>query len=44
MLAGSGNVMRDMNLGESLRLSFGKYADLPDFASQRREMWLLVAH
>jgi hypothetical protein len=21
-----------------------KYADLPDFASQRREMWLLVAH
>jgi len=30
MLAGSGNVMRDMNLGESLRLSFGKYADLPE--------------
>ena len=30
MLAGSGNIMRDMNLGESLRLSFGKYADLPE--------------
>ena len=30
MLFGSGNVMRDMNLGESLRLSFGKYADLPE--------------
>ena len=30
MLAGSGNLMRDMNLSESLRLSFGKYADLPE--------------